>query len=98
MNSVSNIPVKSEYLAALRTSLWQQLPLFVLCVLMLDGGRTLRVCLIAMLGYWLFAMVCLTRGRRQTDRMGLWFVRWGFLPLFGLLFALNEWIHPRIVR
>lgn len=98
MISVTDIPVKSDYISALRTSLWQQLPLFVLCVLMLDRGRTLRLCLIAMLGYWLFTMVCLTRGHRQTDHVGLWFVRWGFIPLFVVILSLNGWIHPLAVR
>jgi hypothetical protein len=65
---------------------------------MLDRGRTLRLCLIAMLGYWLFAMVCLARGHRQTDWVGLWFIRWGFLPLFAVIFGFNEWIRPLIVR
>lgn len=98
MSSATNVPVKQEYSKALRASLWQQLPLFLICLLMLDSGRTLRVCLIAMLGYWLFTMVCLARGHRQPDRMGLWFVRWGFVPLFAVIFGLNEWMHPLVTR
>ena len=86
--------VKPLYNNALILTLKQQAAAFLLCFLLLDGGRILRVCLIAMLGFWLFAMLCLARSTKDSDPIGLWFLRWGFLPLLGLLVYFNDILHP----
>jgi len=88
--------LKSNYLDAIKLTLSQQVPWFVLCALLLDGGKVFRVCLIAMLGFWLFAMLCLARSQRASDPLGLLFIRWGFFPTFGLLLFLNGYLHPEI--
>lgn len=90
--------IKPECAAALRLTLIQQLPAFVLSALMLDSGRTLRLCMIAILGFWLFAMLCLARGHRKSDPVGLMFLRWGFFPLLVVLGVLNEYIGPSFHR
>ena len=90
---MSDGDVSPVYVNSLKLSLTQQIPCFVICLLLLDSGKLLRVCLIAILGFWLFAMVCLVRGHRQQDRLGLSFLKWGFLPLFGFLTFLNSYLH-----
>ena len=77
--------IRPEYQDGIRLTLIQQVPWLVLCALLLDSGRTLRLCLIAILGYWMLAMLCLARGHRKPDRAGLLFLRWGFFPLFAVV-------------
>ena len=86
--------IKPEYAAALRLTLIQQLPALVLSALLLDSGRTFRLCLITALGFWLFAMLCLARGHRQNDPVGLMFLRWGYFPLLAVLSVLNVYLGP----
>jgi hypothetical protein len=86
--------VKTLYQNALSMALKQQVPTLVVCTLLLDGGRILRVCLIAMLGFWLFALLCLARSTKDSDPIGLWFLRWGFFPLIGVLVYVNDILHP----
>ncbi len=86
--------VKPPYRNALRMTLKQQVPALLVCILLLDGGRILRVCLIAMLGFWLFAMLCLARSTKDSDPIGLSFLRWGFVPLLGILVYVNDILHP----
>lgn len=93
MNSQTNQTVKPEYMRAVKRTLLQQFPVLLLCALLLDSGRTLRLCLIAVLGFWLLSMVFLARGHRQPDAFGLWFIRWGFIPLFAVVCVANQWIH-----
>lgn len=90
----NNDEIQPEYADSLRLALVQQLPCLVLCALLLDHGRMLRLCLIAILGFWLFAMLCLARGHRKFDPVGLLFLRWGFFPLLTMVFFLNGFIHP----
>ena len=90
--------IKSEYVAALKLALLQQVPSLVICALLLDFGKMLRLCLISMLGFWLLAMVCLSRGHRQHDPAGLMFLRWGFFPLFAVVALLNGFIGPVFTR
>jgi hypothetical protein len=80
---------------ALKKSLWQQLPAFVVCALLLDGGRVFRVCLIAMLGFWLIALLVLARNAPRCDRLELLFFRWGFFPLFAVIILLNNAFHSQ---
>ena len=90
--------IKPEYVAAIRLTLWQQFSWLVFCALLLDSGRTLRLCLITVLGFWLFAMLCLARGHRKPDPVGLIFLRWGFFPLFAVVCVLNGYIGPVFPR
>ena len=86
--------IKPEYIAALKLALLQQIPSLVICALLLDFGKTLRLCLIAVLGFGLFAMLCLSRGHRHHDPAGLMFLRWGFFPRFAAVALLNCFIGP----
>ncbi len=95
---MSQLTAKPEYMDPIRLSFLQQLPCLVICSLLLDGGRTLRVCLIAMLGFWLLAMLCLVRSQRERDLFGPLFLRWGFIPLLIILFRVNEQFHPIVGR
>jgi hypothetical protein len=89
--------VALNYCDAIKQSLWQQIPTIVFCTLLLDGGKILRVCLTSTLGFWLFAMIVLARSERfneqQPNREGLLYLRWGYLPLFGVFLLLNNVVN-----
>jgi hypothetical protein len=72
----------TERFQAFRFSLFQQLPCAVLTALMLDGGRMVRICLMAMLVYWAAVAWLLVRRPLCKGTTDLVFVRWGFLPIF----------------
>ena len=88
--------VKPIYIDALKLTLWQQLPSIVFCALLLDGGEISRVCLIATLGYWLLALICLARSEQPSNRGDLLFLRWGYFPLFGLFLLLNYYFQRQL--
>jgi hypothetical protein len=73
---------------AFRLTLIQQIPIALLFALMLDGGRTARICGVAMVGYWVVVAWILVRRPVLSSRTDLVFVRWGFLALFFASLAL----------
>ena len=85
MNTSRKI-ISAEYRKAARVALGVQIPIAILCVLMLDSGRTAKICGAAMLGYWLVAAVIAVRRPWTPSATDLWYWRWGFVPCF--VFAL----------
>ena len=81
MNTTSAI-ISTEYRKAARVALGMQIPIAILCVLMLDSGRTAKICGAAMLGYWLVAAVIAVRRPWKPSAADLWYWRWGFVPCF----------------
>jgi hypothetical protein len=77
-----------QYRAATRTALKVQVPVAILCLLVLDGGWTARICGGAMLGFWLAAALIASRRPWSPSPADLWFWRWGFLPCFALAIAV----------
>src|SRR4051794_21374872 len=80
--------LSAEYREPVRFTLLQQVPVAVLCLLMLDGGRMARVCGIAMVGFWCGVFLLWLRRPRQPTRTDLAFLRWGFFPIFAASLAL----------
>ena len=73
-----------EYDRALRVALGLQIPIALVSMLVLDLGRTARVCGIAMLGFWLAAALIAARRPWTPTPADLRFWRWGFIPCFVL--------------
>lgn len=48
----------------------------------LDGGLTAQIALIALLGYLGGVAVLATRRPQTPTATDLWFIRWGFVPLW----------------
>ena len=71
-----------RYMAAIRTALKVQIPLGILCSLIMDGGQTARVCAAVMGGFWLSAALIAYRRPWSPTEGDLRFLRWGFLPAF----------------
>jgi hypothetical protein len=82
MNAQSQGLSPAERFQAFRFSLFQQVPCAILTALMLDGGRMVRICLMAMLAYWAAVAWLLVRRPIRKGTTDLVFVRWGFLPIF----------------
>lgn len=91
-------PLKPEYAGVVRFALLQQLPVLVTSASVLDFGRLFRMSLAATLVFWLLGMICLVSGQRKTDPSGVFFLRWGFLPLFGLIVWVAGFIPPQTER
>jgi hypothetical protein len=71
-----------QYRDATRTAFWIQVPIAVVCFLMLDSGVTARYCGTAMLGFWLgMAFIAARRPWTPTEN-DLHYLRWGFIPMF----------------
>jgi hypothetical protein len=86
----TTLPLSSLYREAVYFTLRQQVPLALLCLLLLDGGRTAKVCGIAMLGFWVGAVMIIARRPTSPNPGDLAFLRWGFLPIFGLAIILAK--------
>lgn len=68
---------------------WTQWPCLLVSALLLDGGRGLRICIIAMLVHWLIIAYVLVRTQDELSPTDKSLVRGGFLPclLCAILFA-----------
>jgi hypothetical protein len=73
-----------KYRDAARASLWLQVPLGVISILMLDGGGTAKVFAVTLAGFWLSAFLLAFRRAFSPTTTDLMFWRWGFLPCFVL--------------
>lgn len=81
-----DFPLLGPHLARIA---WTQLPCLLLSALLLDGGRGLRVCVIAMLVHWLIIAYVLVRAQDELSPADKYLVRGGFLPclLCAIMFA-----------
>lgn len=75
------LALSNRYRQAIRISLAEQIPCAVLCLLMLDGGHTARVCGVTMLGFWAGTALIMARRPLAPNSLDLLFIRWGFFPL-----------------
>jgi hypothetical protein len=80
--------ISPEYRRAVRVALCVQIPAALVCLLLLDGGRTAQICGIAMLGFWLVAAAVAAHRPWTPSAADLWFWRWGFIPCFVLALLL----------
>ena len=86
----TTVPLSSLYREAVYFTLRQQVPPALLCLLLLDGGRTAKVCGIAMLGFWAGAVIIIGRRPTSPNPGDLVFLRWGFLPIFVLALVMAQ--------
>lgn len=73
----------------IKLALLQQVPTFVICTLMLDGGGVLGTCVNALIVFWVFVgLSVVVLG--EKDRLWLRrFVRWGFFPMFAVAWFVS---------
>ena len=92
------LPVSDAYLPAFRLALLQQVPWSILCLLMLDFGRTAKICGIAMLAFWVAAFTIMARRPEAPTRFDIGLIRWAFFPIFVVTFVLAEFVAPYLWR
>lgn len=88
------LPLHPAYRAAVKAALALQIPLTVLLLLILDGGRLAKIGGCAMIGFWLGAAVILLRrplAPRMTDVV---YLRAGYLVLLFVAITMAAWIVP----
>lgn len=80
--------VSRQYYNAARATLCVQIPLAILCMLILDHCWTARVCGGTMLGFWVIAAMLAARRPWNPTAVDLWFWKWGFLPSFVIMLMI----------
>ena len=83
------LPLSSRYREAIVFTLIQQVPCALLSLLMLDGGIMARICAITMLGFWAAVALVMVRRPLSPSSFDIMFLRWGFFPLYSLVFGLG---------
>ncbi|MEX1229295.1 MAG: hypothetical protein WEB58_03590 [Planctomycetaceae bacterium] len=66
------------------TGLKIQLLLAMLSLMILDSGRTAKICGLSLLGFWIVAALIALQRPWTPTRGDLLFWRWGFVPAFAL--------------
>jgi len=83
--------ISPQYRKAMQVALGLQIPISIICLLVLDFGRLARICGIAMLGFWLVAALIAIRRPWAPTSTDLWFWRWGFILCFVFTIVLAAW-------
>jgi hypothetical protein len=88
-----NAPPRTEstrdpFFSAIKVGAIVQLVLLVLTALVLDGGQLNRLCVVAIIGYWVGVAVVMIRRRTSPTRVDLLFLRYGPLGLMILIPAI----------
>ena len=73
----------------------QQLIIFLVAAMILDGGLLLEVCLFAAASFWVGAAVIWFRRRGTPTTLDLLLIEAGNVPLCVLGFFLSYWIWSR---
>jgi hypothetical protein len=84
-NQLPATPIVPVYRAPIRSALLQQSVVLILAALMLDGGLTFNMAVIAIVAYWLAVGVILARRPGSPTRADILLIRYGFLLVFGVV-------------
>lgn len=82
-----------DYRDAARVALALQLPLALVCILILDFGRTAKICGAAMLAFWIMAAALAARRPWSPTRSDLLFWRWGFPGCLAVALLAAEMVR-----
>lgn len=92
---LTTIALSDRYRRAIWIALLQQIPFAVICLLLLDYGRSARVFGTAMLGFWLSVVLIMARRPIAPSAGDLAFLRYGFWAVFALVVLLGRLIAAR---
>lgn len=67
-----------------------QLPSLLLGAILLDGGRGLRICVVAIFAHWLAIAFVSTRNRNELTRLDTFVIRWGFFPCIACAVLISN--------
>jgi hypothetical protein len=83
------LPVSPRYRETFWFALGPQIPVAIVCLLMLDAGILAKICGSTMLGFWAGAFYCMGRRPRNPSPTDFLFIRWCFWPLFAGAIAMG---------
>ena len=86
------LSLSDRYRSAIVFALAQQVPVSILCVLMLDLGQLARICGVTMIGFWAVVGWLMCRRPQAPTTGDIAFVRFGFVPLLVAAIELAELI------
>ena len=88
----TTLPISASYRRAIFDALVLQVVLGALSMMLLDGGRVAHTTGIAVLAFWSGAALVIIRRPTAPTPTDLFLIRFGFLPLLIVTFALAEWV------
>jgi len=88
----TTLPISASYRRAIFDALVLQVVLGALSMMLLDGGRVAHTRGIAVLAFWSGAALVIIRRPTAPMPTDLFLIRFGFLPLLIVTFALAEWV------
>ncbi|QDU45316.1 hypothetical protein Mal52_38090 [Symmachiella dynata] len=84
-------PIDPKMDRAIRFAAYQQLPIWLLTLLMLDFGQMNRACTVAIISQWLLITLITYRRPQNPTRCDLLAVRFGFIPIFVITTFAQHW-------
>ena len=91
IDAITRIP--EDYRSPVMDALKVQIPIAILCLLMLDGGYMARMCAALLAGHWSGILLAMWRRPDAPTAGDLWYVRWGFLSFFAGLVVLQHFLN-----
>jgi hypothetical protein len=85
-------PIALEYRRPIKTALLQQGIILILALLVLDGGLTFNMAVIAVMAYWLAFGILVFRRPSSPTKGDILLVRYGFLLLFFIVLVAGPFV------
>jgi hypothetical protein len=93
METETTVVRSGQFDRPIRLALMQQVPIAILCLLMLDFGVSARICAVAMIGFWSGVLFLMARRHAAPSKTDLVFVQWGFIPILLVSILLGRlWV------
>ena len=86
------MPLSDVYKPPIRRALIQQVMVGIVCLLLLDGGRTSKLCAIVMLAFWTGVGLIMLRRPNQPTEADQVLIRFAFVPLFAVSLVIAQWL------
>ena len=90
--------ISSVYWPPIKTAFLQQGIIAILALLILDGGYTLNVTVIAIVAYWLAFSIIVFRRPDSPTRDDIGLIRYGFLLIFFVVLATGPFVWAALGR
>ena len=87
-----SLPISPSYRKPVFEAVVLQILLGLLSALILDGGTTARICGIALVGFWVGAVLLICRRPHSPTRSDIELLRFGYLPLIVIAFFVVHFI------
>ena len=91
-------PLSSVYWPTTKAALLQQGIIFILAALILDGGLTFHMAVIAFVAYWSALGIIVARRPSSPTRIDILLVRYGFLLVFLIVVTAGPFVWKAMGR